>query len=460
MRSCGVHTVRNVHSQIRSLPTSSCKIGRSKGEITATESKSFFISVMPSSNTFDPAVDSFYSSMRPVIILAQCFSMFPICGVNRSDASCLKFTWRSPKILYCGFAILGSIFLTMCNIVRLAVTGIDSRRTTSLVFYAANIVTSLLFVRLARQWPCLMLTWEKLEGEFSSRHRKLSKRSLSSRFKIMTAFVMVLALIEHTFSILSGYTSALECAALRGDNDIFATYFRSQFPQVFSRISYNPWAAVAVYILNILSTFSWNFIDLFLILVSMALIDQFRQLNSRLYSIRGKAMPEWWWAEARNDYNHLATLTRRVDTHLSATVLLSFAINLYFICIQLLNSFKPMDVIQKIYFCFSFGFLLARTTAVSLYAAAVHDESLLPAPILYSVTTSSYSMEVMRFLTQVTTDNISFTGMKFFSITRSLVLTVAGTIVTYELVLVQFNSVQQVDPSNITNACEILPMLD
>nr|QHN69210.1 gustatory receptor 5a [Sirex nitobei] len=169
-------------------------------------------------------------------------------------------------------------------------------------------------------------------------------------------------------------------------------------------------------------------------------------------------MPELWWAEARNDYNRLATLTRRVDSYVSDIVLLSFANNLYFICIQLLNSFKPMrDMVQTVYFCFSFGFLLARTAAVSLYAASVHDESLLPAPILYSVSGSSYSMEVVRFLTQVTTDNIGLTGMKFFSITRSLVLTVAGTIVTYELVLVQFNAVQQVDSSsiNITNACMV-----
>lgn len=112
-------------------------------------------------------------------------------------------------------------------------------------------------------------------------------------------------------------------------------------------------------------------------------------------------------------------------------------------------------IVRRIYFCFSFGFLLARTTAVSLYAASIHDESRLPAPILYSVSGTSYGNEVSRFLTQVTTDNISLTGMKFFSVTRGLVLTVAGTIVTYELVLVQFNSVQQMDQSNITNACEV-----
>lgn len=55
------------------------------------------------------------------------------------------------------------------------------------------------------------------------------------------------------------------------------------------------------------------------------------------------------------------------------------------------------SIVRTIYFCFSFGFLLGRTAAVSLSAASVHDESLLPAPVLYSVNTSSYSTEVIIF---------------------------------------------------------------
>ena len=60
-----------------------------------------------------------------------------------------------------------------------------------------------------------------------------------------------------------------------------------------------------------------------------------------------------------------------------------------------LNFNRPRpNSIQTMYFGFSFGFLLARTAAVSLYAASVHDESLKPAPILYSISDISYSREV------------------------------------------------------------------
>ncbi|XP_028050888.1 gustatory receptor for sugar taste 64f isoform X2 [Monomorium pharaonis] len=414
--------------------------------------------VVSSSDAFNPSTDSLHAAMRPIIMLAQCFSMLPVCGINKPDASYLRFSWRNPKILYSAVAILGVFFMSVANVVRLLTSKLNSTKMTTFVFYATAMATAIMFVRLAMQWPCLALTWEKLEREFTSRHRRISKTTLATRFKIVTVVVMLLALVEHSAAVVSAYISAVECAAYRGDTDVIGTYFQSQFPQIFTRMSYSLWKGILVETINILSTFSWNFVDLFLILISIALADQFRQLNSRLFSIREKAMPEWWWAEARNDYNHLATLTRRVDSYISSIVLLSFATNLYFICIQLLFSFNPIrDIVRKIYFCYSFGFLLSRTTAVSLYAASVHDESRLPAPILYSVPGSSYNTEVTRFLMQVTTDNVSLTGMNFFSVTRGLVLTVAGTIVTYELVLVQFNSVQQgsLDQSNITTACEV-----
>ncbi|XP_050444756.1 gustatory receptor for sugar taste 64f-like isoform X2 [Cataglyphis hispanica] len=427
-----------------------------KSDVVAPE---MLATVVPPSQTFNPSTDSLHASIRPIIMLAQCFSMFPVCGVNKSDASYLRFTWRSPKVLYTITVFLAVFFVSVYNVLWL-LSGINSTKMsksiTTFVFYITSLVTAVLFVRLACQWPCLALTWEKLERELTSRYRKISKTTLATRFKIVTLVVMLLALVEHSASVVSAYINAIECANLRGDTDIIGIYFQTQFPQIFSKTSYNLWKGIIVESINILSTFSWNFVDLFLILISIALADQFRQLNSRLYSIRGKAMPEWWWAEARNDYNHLATLTRKVDSHISCIVLLSFATDLYFICIQLLFSFNPIrGVVSKIYYCYSFGFLLARTMAVSLYVASIHDESLLPAPILYSVSSSCYSNEISRFLTQVTTDNISLTGMKFFSVTRSLVLTVAGTIVTYELVLVQFNAAQQVDQSNITNSCEM-----
>lgn len=44
-----------------------------------------------------------------------------------------------------------------------------------------------------------------------------------------------------------------------------------------------------------------------------------------------------------------------------------------------------------------------------------------------------------RFLVQVTSEEVALTGFNMFNVTRSLLLTVAGTILTYEVVLVQLH---------------------
>jgi len=91
------------------------------------------------------------------------------------------------------------------------------------------------------------------------------------------------------------------------------------------------------------------------------------------------------------------------------------------------------------------------------------------------------AIQVARFLTQVASDELALTGYNFFAVTRTFMLTVsrpflysrpfryfintslnvylfiviikvAGTIVTYEIVLIQFNNVANgTTPANVTH---------
>ncbi|XP_014212790.1 gustatory receptor for sugar taste 64f-like [Copidosoma floridanum] len=147
--------------------------------------------------------------------------------------------------------------------------------------------------------------------------------------------------------------------------------------------NYAFWKGLTAYIIVLYCTFSWNFMDLFLILVSVALVDQFKQLNHRLQAVKGKGMSEWWWTTARADYNCLTDIIEQIDSKISSVVLLSFSVNLYFICIQLLHSFTLKSTpLHTIYFTFSFGFLILRASMVSLFAAKIHEESNLPSSVV------------------------------------------------------------------------------
>ncbi|XP_046685657.1 gustatory receptor for sugar taste 64f-like, partial [Homalodisca vitripennis] len=73
-------------------------------------------------------------------------------------------------------------------------------------------------------------------------------------------------------------------------------------------------------------------------------------------------------------------------------------------------------------------------------AALVHEESKKPLALLFCVPSDCYCGEVYRFQMQVTHDEVLISGCRFFSLTRSFMLTVAGTIATYEIVLLQLGS--------------------
>lgn len=80
--------------------------------------------------------------------------------------------------------------------------------------------------------------------------------------------------------------------------------------------------------------------DLFIMLISIALSTRFEQMNHRLNRARDKHLDELFWYNTRMNYAQLTELVEMVDGYLSNLILLSSLNNLYFICFQLLNIFQ------------------------------------------------------------------------------------------------------------------------
>lgn len=96
-----------------------------------------------------------------------------------------------------------------------------------------------------------------------------------------------------------------------------------------------------------------------------------------------------------------------------------------------------MSIPHVIYFWFSLIFLISRTMAVSLYSSEIYDESKKPINALRAA--PDWNTEIRRFSEHVVNDTIGLTGLRFFHLTRRVILSVFGTILTYELVLIQFH---------------------
>uniref|UniRef100_A0A1B0D8P1 Uncharacterized protein n=1 Tax=Phlebotomus papatasi TaxID=29031 RepID=A0A1B0D8P1_PHLPP len=113
------------------------------------------------------------------------------------------------------------------------------------------------------------------------------------------------------------------------------------------------------------------------------------------------------------------------------------------------------NYLQAVYFWFSLIFLIARTFGVSLYSSKIHDESKKPAQVIRSIPTTGINKEIERFLEEVTNETVALTGKNFFRLTRKLILKITGTIVTYELVLIQVSPRGEVttDQAGNPNLC-------
>lgn len=172
--------------------------------------------------------------------------------------------------------------------------------------------------------------------------------------------------------------------------------------------------------------FTWNYLDLLIVVISLGLSTRFNQINHRLRSNDYNGiMTDQYWLSIRLHYIELVELLNRVDHEISLVILLSCSSNLFYICYQVYNSFSELPLlVSKIYFWFSIGFLIGRTLCVIFFASGINEASKRPLAILRDLPTSSYGIEVRRFVSLVTIETIALTGRRFFFLTRKIILTV------------------------------------
>ena len=93
--------------------------------------------------------------------------------------------------------------------------------------------------------------------------------------------------VEHIFLHVRVIRLAVLCA-VEDKMDGICTYFFNSFPHVYDYFPCSLWNGVIMFIINVLCAFGWTYMDLFIILISVALADNFQHLNMCLQSVQGK----------------------------------------------------------------------------------------------------------------------------------------------------------------------------
>ncbi|KAH8349763.1 hypothetical protein KR084_005651 [Drosophila pseudotakahashii] len=378
-----------------------------------------------------------------VLIIAQIFALMPVREVSSKFAEDLTFTWFSIRTYYALVTILCFGVTSGYLVAYVTNVSFNFDSVETLVFYLSIFLISLSFLQLARKWPAIAQEWQLVEAKLPPLKWPKERRSLAQHIKLITIVATTCSLVEHIMSMLSMGYYINSCPRWPGypvDSFLYLNY-----SSVFYFVDYTRFLGIVGKVINVLSTFAWNFNDIFVMAVSVALAARFRQLND--YMMREARLPTTveHWMQCRINFRNLCKLCEEVDDAISTITLLCFSNNLYFICGKILKSMqaKP-SVLHTLYFWFSLTYLLGRTLILSLYSSSINDESKRPLVIFRLVPREFWCDELKRFSEEVQMDNVALTGMKFFRLTRGVVISVAGTIVTYELILLQFNGEEKV----------------
>lgn len=99
------------------------------------------------------------------------------------------------------------------------------------------------------------------------------------------------------------------------------------------------------------------------------------------------------------------------------------------------NISRPLPFfINALYFWWSLAFLVAKTTVTLLIASKINEESQKPIKLLRTIPTEGWFDSTQRFAYQLQNQCVALSGKKYFLITRGIIMSIAGTVVTYELV--------------------------
>ena len=204
------------------------------------------------------------------------------------------------------------------------------------------IVGKICFNSLAPKWYEIMKYWNYKEKVFLKLPYEPRKGlSLAAKIRILAFIILMIAGVEDTFNFMAAYDSnILNMRNCQVKNLTFwENFMRREHPQVAYLFEYHVGWHILVELINKIMRFTWNFIDVFVICVSLAIETRYMHIYDQIKRVKNKPMARSFWKDIRCDYVSLCELLAYLDDKFGILILISCANDMYFITAQLYNSF-------------------------------------------------------------------------------------------------------------------------
>lgn len=219
------------------------------------------------------------------------------------------------------------------------------------------------FGNLARKWPSIMVHWEEVEAKMPKYRTQKEKRQLAFRIKSYAIGFCVCAITEH---LLTAMSTIYYVKACEPDYEPVAGFFERHIIQLFSLTKYELWKGLFGITVNVMAAFVWNYMNIFVMMISIGLSSRLKQLNDELQSVKGKVLhtkhitmyilnrkgrhsifnlikqllSEDYWEHRRSQFRSIVELCEIVDEEVSPITIIALANNLFFVCVQLMKSLR------------------------------------------------------------------------------------------------------------------------
>lgn len=306
----------------------------------------------------------FFDAAAPVFALALGFGAMPLFGVCSRDPYKLEFRWKSFRFAYSLALIISQILFAITIINSSIKNGLTISKVSEYILlptftyealsckiipfsalyvvYISVIYIMIMMIFIARKWPATMRHWRKVELNLPPILGEKRSNGMGQRIRKVAPLVICMSLTEHILGIIATVISIIKCPI--DPNDNAKSFFTEHLPVFFDATSYAPWKAVLAKFANLVNTFMWFYVDLFIMIVALGLSSVFRQYCDFLVKFSGKRMTKHFWNEQRAAYRQICELIDYVDRVISPITIVSFSNNLYFICLQLMNTLKYVHI--------------------------------------------------------------------------------------------------------------------
>ncbi|KAF7272883.1 hypothetical protein GWI33_014361 [Rhynchophorus ferrugineus] len=386
-------------------------------------------------------------TLKKVILLGQALGYFPVIDLNRNP----HFSVKSFRFGYAVFTMIGPCFMFAMQLVKAVTGSFTLFQVEKLSAYAGSAYACFVFIELATKWSRLMEEWRFVENNMKNYG---FPKKLNRNIYLIVVFFVTMLLVEYILHQTSRIYRAKGC---HEDHNRAIKFFLSNLTlsHVFHHIPYNIPTSFLIHYWLFQIHFAFTYVDIFVMIMSMCLASRLKQVSHKIQECASqKVIDPLVWHQLRKDYTHLVNLCHTTNEKISNAILVSFLPNIFTILTQVYNSLKPrQNYVEAIYFYFSLVFLISRTAMVVICGAMVNEESRTPLNILNSVPPRIYNREIEIMIKQISNFETSMNGKNFFNIKRHIILEIASAIVTYELVLIQFNN-EYLNSWSKSNRCE------